>query len=467
MWSFRGVLLWGVLLLWLVLECGCGGQKFSSFAADPPPAAGGSSLRVAEQSPISGATVSSPVQFAATASSANPITSFAVYANDQNVYQTNSSSLNASVALSAGTYSVYVQAWDSTGAYGTSAPSSITVSTTASTTTTGTYTNAFSAASGWEVKLQATDGAIYDRQPYTLDKITPYFANLSVIGWTLDPTRHADVLAWMQWYINHLNWPDKYGLYGTTYDYTVASPDGPETSLGTIDSTDSYAATFLSLAWAAWQTGDPNLQAYIKSIDYQLDVIGGVDVLTMQSDGLTWALPDYKVKYLEDNTEVYHGLKDLSSLYAAMGESTKASWYAGKANLVLNGINSMWMPGAGAWAVSKDVNGYLAAPNFGTWFPDATSQLYPVVNGVVSASDPRSQIVYNKFNQAFPGWPDLLFPDIFPWNQVAYAATRYGDTSRVKTYLNTVESKYVYNNFPYPWTSMENGFFLRLTSALN
>ncbi len=422
-----------------------------------------SGVQVYVQSPASGSTLGSPVMFAGTATSSHPITGYVVYANNQNVYQTNTSSLNGSATLGPGAYSVYIRAWDSTGAYGTSVPLAITVGTTVS----GTYTNLFDAASAWQVKIQATEGAIYDGYSYTTNKITPYFANLSAIGWTLDPTKHADVLAWMQWYIKHLNWPDKYGLYGTTYDYTVSSPDGPETSLGTMDSTDSYAATFLSLAWAAWQTGDPNLQSYIKSIDYQLDVIGGVDVQTMQSDGLTWALPDYHIKFLEDNTEVYRGLKDLSLLYAAMGEPTKASYYAAKATLVLNGINSMWMSGAGAWAVYKDGYGNLAAPNWGTWYPDATAQLYPVFNGVAAASDPRSQTVYARFNNAYPGWDSLSFPSSFPWALVGYAASQYSDASRAKTYINSVQSKYVNNDFPYPWMSMENGYFLRLTSFMN
>lgn len=422
-----------------------------------------SGVHVTVQSPTSGATVGSPVNFAATATSAHPIAGFMVYANNRNVYQTSSSNLSGSASLAAGTYSVLVRAWDSTGAYGTSAPMSITVGTR----TSGAYTNVFNAASTWEVKIQASSGAIYDGYSYTTNKITPYFANLSAIGWVLDPTKHADVLHWMQWYINHLNWPDKYGLYGTTYDYSVSSPDGPETSLGSMDSTDSYAATFLSLAWAAWQTGDSNLQAYIKSITYQLDVIGGVDVLTMQSDGLTWALPDYKIKYLEDNTEVYRGLKDLSSLFAALGYSTKASYYAAIASQALNGLNSMWMSGAGAWAVYKDGYGNLAAPKFGTWYPDATSQLYPVVNHLVSAGDPRSQTVYAKFNNAYPSWDTLSFPSSFPWALVGYAASQYGDTSRAKTYINSVDSKYVYNGFLYPWMSMENGFFLRMTTFMN
>jgi len=38
------------------------------------------------------------------------------------------------------------------------------------------------------------------------------------------------------------------GFYGTVYDYDYAN--GIETSHNNADSTDSYAGTFLSLAWA-------------------------------------------------------------------------------------------------------------------------------------------------------------------------------------------------------------------------
>ena len=89
-------------------------------------------MRVSVQSPTVGVSRGSPVQFTATATSAHPMTGFVVYANDQNVYLTNSSSLNASVALSAGTYNIYIRAWDSTGAYGTSPPFLITVGTSPS-----------------------------------------------------------------------------------------------------------------------------------------------------------------------------------------------------------------------------------------------------------------------------------------------------------------------------------------------
>lgn len=87
----------------------------------------GPGIQLTVQSPTVGAALGSPVQFTATASSANPITGFVVYANGQGVYRIAGSSLNASVAFASGTYSVYVQAWDSTGASGTSPPFLITV----------------------------------------------------------------------------------------------------------------------------------------------------------------------------------------------------------------------------------------------------------------------------------------------------------------------------------------------------
>lgn len=97
----------------------------SASATVTVPAASG--VQVSVQSPTTGATLSSPVLFAAAARSAYPITGFVVYANNQNVYQTNNSTLNGSASLAAGTYTVLIRAWDSTGAYGTSPAISITV----------------------------------------------------------------------------------------------------------------------------------------------------------------------------------------------------------------------------------------------------------------------------------------------------------------------------------------------------
>ena len=329
-------------------------------------------------------------------------------------------------------------------------------------TPTSSYQSDLTATANWlKTNSVAGDGAIL----YGASKINPYYSNLAAIGLTHDPASYSTVQRWMQWYINHLNWPDKWGLYGTMYDYSYSS--GAETSLNTADSTDSYAATFLSLALAFYQTGDPSAQGYIKTLAYQLDVIGGVLKQTQQSDGLTWSKPDYQIKYLMDNCEGYRGLRDLALLFQiAFGDATKAAYYNAVADQMLQGINSMWMNGS--WAVYKNGSGNLAAPKMATWYPDATSQIFPALEGVVSATDPRAVQAYDNLNAAWAGWPSLSYSsqDPFPWILVGAAAAVMGDRERSNTFAQSIDSKYVSKGFPWTFYSAEGGWFMRLNAYM-
>jgi hypothetical protein len=71
---------------------------------------------VTVSSPAPGSTAGSPVHFVASATSTHPVTSMRIYVDNLSVYLVSASSLNTSVPLSAGSHSVVVQAWDSTGA---------------------------------------------------------------------------------------------------------------------------------------------------------------------------------------------------------------------------------------------------------------------------------------------------------------------------------------------------------------
>ena len=82
---------------------------------------------VTVSSPAPGSTAGSPVHFVASATSANPVTAMRIYVDNVSVYLVSASSLNTSVTMSAGTHSVVVQAWDSTGAV-FKTPLSLTVS---------------------------------------------------------------------------------------------------------------------------------------------------------------------------------------------------------------------------------------------------------------------------------------------------------------------------------------------------
>ena len=92
------------------------------------------SVSVSVQSPSNGASVTSPVTFKASASSPNGISGWVIYVDNQNKYQVDnySGSLTAGVSLGGGSHSVYIRAWDNTGAYGTSPAFTINVGGTSS-----------------------------------------------------------------------------------------------------------------------------------------------------------------------------------------------------------------------------------------------------------------------------------------------------------------------------------------------
>src|ERR1700689_2691783 len=117
-----------------------------------------------------------------------------------------------------------------------------------------------------------------------------------------------------------------------------------------------------------------------------------------------------------DNSEGYRGLADLAPLYKnAFADTSKAAYYSAAASSMQKGVQSMWMKGS--WAVYKNYYGDLIEPNLGTWYPDASSQVFPVLMGVVAASDSRAQQSYASLNAAWPEWPTLSFncKDPFPW----------------------------------------------------
>lgn len=302
------------------------------------------------------------------------------------------------------------------------------------------------------------DGAIL----YTSTEIVPYYSNLAAIGLTKTPIHYPQVKAWMEWYINHLNRPDKWGLYCTVYDYNVSGTT--ETPTNDADSTDSYAATFVSLAWAYWQTGDAGAQAYIRTLRPQLDCIGRVMVQTQQSNGLTWAKPDYQIQYLMDNCEVYKGLSDLAKLLQyAFHDSAGRDWYNTYASNELKGIQSV------LWdSVHRDYLTYVGAPptDWKVWYPDSTAQLFPVLNRVLDPSDSRAEHLYATFNMNWQSWTSLKFPDSFPWALISGAAALMSDTARVNDYIVTIQSKYVDADFPWPWYCAESGWFIRVNNYM-
>ena len=112
-------------------------------------------------SPSAGAAVSSPVQVKASARSGNsaaPITAMRIYADNASVYTVNAASISTSLTLSAGTHTLTIVAWDSTGkAYTRSV--TITVSSATGGVTITSPTSGATTSSPVSFKASASSGS--------------------------------------------------------------------------------------------------------------------------------------------------------------------------------------------------------------------------------------------------------------------------------------------------------------------
>jgi hypothetical protein len=309
---------------------------------------------------------------------------------------------------------------------------------------------------------QRPDGAIL----YTATQVEPYYANIAAIGAVHAGVDSANVQQWMQWYVLRSKDPNPWSIPGAITDYNVTS-NGTLVSAGEADSVDSYAATFISLAATAWREGNAPLRAYVADLGPDIDRIASAIDAVSDVDGLTWALPTYQLKYVMDNSEVYRGLVDLATLRTqAFGDVAGGLSAAAHALQIQTAIQTeYWDPNRGAFALALDANGNKLWPQAGNWY-DQTTQLWPILHGVVAPSSQPAQTAYAGFTNAFPGWPLLQKPDPFPWASVALVALQMNDQQRASAYVASVQAQYS-PQFAYPWYCAESGWYVRVLLGLD
>jgi hypothetical protein len=328
------------------------------------------------------------------------------------------------------------------------------------------YSTIIQAEKNYIISLQVESGAIkmangparYTEDGKAVYNVHPYFNNLAVIGLLEESSIESINTAkkWINWYLDHLNNPDYNGLSGTIYDYEYVE-GGTENPKNYYDSVDSYAATFLSLLKKYYEVSNDSslLLNNRDKIEMIADVIGRVQ----DTDGLTFAKPDYQIKFLMDNVEVYDGLSAIEFIERnVFGDKTKADYYRAMKEAVANAIESkLWNSNANSYYP------YYGSPdaNWNVFYPDATSQLFPIGFGLLNPTSDRAKYLYNKFNESIPGWTNLNTGDAFPWAFLAYVAALMGDKARVDTYLNEVNTRYITNNHPWTWYIAEAGWTIR------
>jgi hypothetical protein len=248
----------------------------------------------------------------------------------------------------------------------------------------------------WILSAQFADGAIanyVDRQA-----VWPYLSNFAAMGLVrarevTGNKKYSDAAwRWLNWY------QSKQDATGFVTDYVVRN--GVLTSTGDMDSTDSYAATFLLAVREAYRvTADKSMLNGLKP--GMAKAVGAIEA-TLQPDGLTWAKPAWKVKYLMDQAEAYAGLVAAGELAKVVNDGPLGTRARNDAAKMRSGVDKLWNPATNAydWAVHE--SGARTPSNASILYSDALQQVWAVTFGVVD--QPRAGDLMARFNRAQPNW---------------------------------------------------------------
>ena len=300
------------------------------------------------------------------------------------------------------------------------------------------------------------------------DTIIPYFADFACLGLTAygRSSDQQTVLNYINWHIGHMNdaATDKFGISGTIYDYIAG------VSTGSYDSTDSYAATFLTLLYKYSETYDP---AFLKDRESLIDTLTNVMLATyIDKIGLTSATPDYDECILMDNCEVYQGFVSAFRIYEKYcGNSAKSATMAQYAATVKKSIiRRYWSSTKGCFYADVDLNGKAdSAFKLNRFYLDASSQLYPVIYGVISPKSKMAKSAYSKFKKYYlrkgvagRDWAacSVKGSEGYPWCILLGGVIKMGDKATAARFKKNVKAKFISKGHKYPYYCGEAGQLL-------
>ena len=299
----------------------------------------------------------------------------------------------------------------------------------------------------WIASMQLDNGAI---PMYATEDgeaaVNPYFADFAAMALLDKGGKYSEnVKAYMNWHFAHLNTADTdYNKTDATiYDYTVTVENGKavtEKSKGSYDSTDSYAASFLVLLNKYYKV--TNDSEYILAHNDEIVRVAEAMLSTLHM-GLTFAKPDYEVKYLMDNCEVYEGLVCANDLFdSVLAEDDSSKITATKCRYALSWMEQtiekkLWNADAGHYRSGIFKNGdAIAEFTWTEFYPAATSQLFPIIHKVIPSDSERAIGLYNAFCDNY-NWQMLEIPSEFCWGAMVYTAAIMGDFESVMTYMGS------------------------------
>lgn len=223
--------------------------------------------------------------------------------------------------------------------------------------------------------------------------IEPYIVSILALNEVENGRNLPQVKRFIQWYFSKLNYPDQQGLSGTIYVYTLEG--SRERSTQKYDSVDGYAGIFLHLLnQYALKTGD--VQLLRDNWTKIEDTVALISVL-QDNDGLTWAMPQYKVKYLMDNCESYGGIAAYQELRYMVGMVGSLQQQAALVRLRKGILESFYNAGSNSfyWAIVED--GTKSPSDWNRFYPDAFAQIFPIYYGLLSDRLSDQNQIWNEF----------------------------------------------------------------------
>lgn len=301
------------------------------------------------------------------------------------------------------------------------------------------------------VSIQATDGAIPNHKIHSYQPalVNAYFACFAINGLleTQNASYYTNIKRYFDWHFAHLNHGVEGYIDGTIFSYKyqrLADTEGYNITSDGMDSVDSYAAMFIyELQKYAEQTSDFDYLLEHRS-DIEL-VLSALTDPSVFNEGMTYAKPDYKIKYAMDNSESFMGLK--AGVWIAKNvfkDDAKTQLYENYMTTLNDTYErSLWR--------EEPIKGYLShvkekALNLSIYYPDAVCQLSPIMGFQIDPLGERVQFLMNRFVDEHPCYTDLSCR-IFPWGHVGVALVDGGFYGVVEKWIEAVKEKYIDTGF--------------------
>ena len=310
--------------------------------------------------------------------------------------------------------------------------------------------------------------AAYDDagKPYYMADV--YFSG-TALYWALGtpPADGVDLMRvtedWLRWCFDNVDGDGKFGRYFYYADGSTAAATVPP------DAEDSASAMVLAVLAKFVELKGSTDFLTASGMRSKVELVADVMVELQQLNDLTWASTDYPFFLTEDVAEVFAGFTAAAYLMDnVFNDSSKAATYRDAGSRIQSAILNLLYDttGNGLFDWALDTPSDLAR----SWYPDAISQVWPILFGVI---DPDSSMARDLVRKISEQWdsetdPQRNWVDRLDATSVALAALMTGDATHARAALLTLaQTPYPKNGYPlYVTTVADIGMVLAMQRLL-